>query len=199
MKVLPYLSSSLIKHSLGAYLGEGADGEVYALQYEPNKVIKYSIIFDIEYSYTTLDKYQQLAKKHQLIQQKKYSCFSKLYQTEMLLCYQRLTEVGLQEYLIFSAIMEKLFHLSNDEEKVFHTLVTSHLLNVRNKEADLRIAQILRQLSQGLDFSQERLTLFLQQLRDCPIRHTDLEPRNIMKDASGNFKLIDFDRLTYSH
>jgi thiamine kinase-like enzyme len=90
--------------------------------------------------------------------------------------------------------MEKLHPLSEDEIKVFHSLVSHEDQNKIKKYSSLEINKILQGLSIGLDFDLHKVMFFCKNLNKLTIQHSDLHPRNLMKDSDGNFKLIDFDR-----
>lgn len=108
--------------------------------------------------------------------------------------YAKLYEYGFSNDL-FYYITEKLNSLSKDEYKVFHTIVSHEDKNlVKNYTLD-KVAEMLQGLARGLDFDAERIISFYEALQNSPIRHLDLHPRNILKDNSGNFKLIDFNRI----
>jgi thiamine kinase-like enzyme len=91
--------------------------------------------------------------------------------------------------------MEKLFKISEDERKIFHTILSHEDRNiVKNYPLD-KVKKMLTGMSYSLDFDYNKVIFFYQNLRDCPLQHLDLHVRNIMKDIDGNFKMIDFDRM----
>jgi thiamine kinase-like enzyme len=52
-------------------------------------------------------------------------------------------------------------------------------------------------LQRGLSFDVASVLSFYQRLLQPTIFvHNDWHPRNVMKNAQGQFKLIDFDRMT---
>jgi hypothetical protein len=92
--------------------------------------------------------------------------------------------------------MEKLLSLSEDEQKVFHTLLSHEDRNLVKNYSPAERQVILQNLRRGLDFDEGRVSLFVDKLNNSPVQHLDIHTRNIMKDANGNFKMIDLDRLT---
>jgi hypothetical protein len=49
-------------------------------------------------------------------------------------------------------------------------------------------------MSRGLDFDADKVTLFCQNLHQAHVLHDDIHVRNIMKDATGHYRLVDLDR-----
>jgi len=54
---------------------------------------------------------------------------------------------------------------------------------------------MLQGMSRGLDFDAEKVTLFCNNIRTAPVSHLDIHVRNIMKNDTGDYKLIDLDRI----
>jgi hypothetical protein len=199
MLVLPLCQKDCpdkIPPNLSTKLGEGADGEVFALHGEDNKVIKLSALFD--YWDTNLaQEYSRIESVVKYIQSVPLPVYSKVFSFEKLIESQREIWGGKQQnYILYSYVMEKCFSLSEDEKKVFHSIVSHEDLGIEKNYSEPQIKKMLNGMSLGLDFDAERVIFFYRNFRKSPVRHLDLHVRNIMKDGSGNFKLIDFDRTT---
>ena len=92
--------------------------------------------------------------------------------------------------------MEKLFKTTEDERKVFHSILCHNDSGVEKKYTLEQILKMLDGLEFGLDFDKKKVMIFCEKIRASPVCHNDVHVRNIMKDSQGNFKLIDFDRST---
>jgi serine/threonine protein kinase len=174
-------------------LGQGRDGECLSIVGEPNKVIKLGIMYDQFDNYHQIDR---VLKYLQLTQPGMTTPYVKLYDYECLGTYPRPMinwGNGQQEFLLYYYIMEKLEKISEDEKKVFHTIL-SHEDQAIEKNIDLfKIEKTLQGMSRGLDFNLKRIMLFCEQIKNSKIKHNDLHPRNIMKHGDGDFKAIDLD------
>jgi len=171
-------------------LGYGNDGEVFQLLEDPNKVIKFSVVYDCNYSnYANLDKVlSYLAMTNDPV------C-ARVYERKYLGEYPWEFFGGVQrKYILHYYIMDKLNKISEDEYKVFHSIISHEDRNIVKNYSVEKIKDILKGLSKGLDFDERRVIFFYDNLINGPIHHVDLHPRNIMKDGAGYFKLIDFDR-----
>lgn len=179
-------------------LGEGADGEVFELDNEPDKVIKFSILYDTggqglrrayKYISNTLD---------YLIKQPS-PAYAHVYAHMYLGEWSRSVVWGnterQQKYLLYYYTMERLSKISSDEQKVFHTILSHEDRGIKKNFATDKLKETLDGLRKGLDFNIERVIFFDDILKKTPLAHLDIHVRNIMKDAHGNFKMIDFDRV----
>lgn len=183
--------------SIGPSLGQGADGEVRELIGQPKKVIKLSVMYDLDYSGSFKNDYiNKLAVYHKIMRDSP-SCLVKLHDYGLIHFGDRLTEVGKQEYVVYYSVMEKLYSISEDESKVFHTIISHEDNNKIKAYSDKELNRILYNFRRGLDFSEEEVKLFHTNLKNCKFRHNDIAVRNIMKNGLGKFKLIDIDRVTY--
>jgi len=192
LKLCNQVCPEKVKFNLINKLGDGADGEVFEL--DDNKVIKFCVQFD--YGYDQLS-YDDISKTLSYIQYNKPHIYARIYSYDYLGKFSRkLYDQSNQEYILYYYIMEKLNEISDDEKKVFHSLISHEDCGILKNYSILKIKQMLQGMSMGLDFDVERVTFFCERLRDSFISHNDLHPRNIMKDKNGNFKLIDFDRCT---
>lgn len=175
LKLCEQLCPGKIPVVLSTKLGAGADGEVFEIDSNPIQVIKICLLYDLEVnpviSYLVTYPLPTYARV--------YEC-GRLFENEKI--------------IIHYYIMEKLFPLSEDESKVFHTIISHEDRNIIKNYSFREIKKILRGLSRGLDFDEKRVTFLCENLKKTPVHHLDLHSRNIMKDAQGNFKLVDFDR-----
>lgn len=176
-------------------LGDGADGEVFTFAEDSNKVIKLSLLFDFEQE--CLDKkFKYTSKVFNHLIKHPSSVFVQIYEHKYL-C-QWATECadksGWRKYICYYSIMEKLYKISEDEKKVFHSILSHEDRGIKKNFSDTKIKEMLYGLGRGLDFDAERITFFISNLKNAPVEHLDIHVRNIMKDVAGNFKMIDFDR-----
>lgn len=185
----------------GKKLGDGADGEVFELSNDPDKVIKISAIFE-DYSLAPFnsvdDKYLSIANTLDFLLENKVPYYATLFNHSKIGTHQRpyfSNNCGTQEYLLYYYIMEKCYKLTEDEKKLFHTLLSHEDRGVIKKFTDIKFKEILFGLSRGLDFDEQKVIFFYESIQSSKIIHDDLHPRNIMKNKFGDFKLIDFDRL----
>lgn len=166
----------LLKHAkklaLTDKIGSGADGIVWAYE---NKVIKICIGDYL--------KFVQILNK--LKQQQ--SCYVKIYEHKKIDYY-----LDNDVYLYY---MEKLNKLTEDENKVFYTLVSHEDSGKIKSFSDEKAKTILNELEKFLDFDKSKVFAFFKQIKNNNIKHLDVCERNIMKDDCGNFKLIDLERV----
>lgn len=164
---------------MGEKIGSGTDGDVF--EYRNNKVIKISkIINNIPSSYLEVSEILSCLKINNI------QAYAHVYEYGY---------VGLHlNTELYYYITDKLDSISEDEWKVFHSLLSHEDRNIVKNFSEDKIKEILFGLSRGLDFDGERVIFFLTALKISKIKHLDLHPRNIMKDKIGNFKLVDFNR-----
>lgn len=161
-------------------LGSGVDGSVYMMPSDPTRVIKIAQVFDFDRFESTADVLDKLL-------------------FEPLPEYARVYMRGAKKfpdkgYVLHWYVMEKLLPISIDESKVFHTILSHEDRNIVKLYEPEELEKILTGLRIGLDFDAERVKFLCEAIRSSPVKHLDIHPRNIMKDANGNYKLIDFDR-----
>ncbi len=178
---------------LSTSLGDGADGQVFAIDGSPNKVIKISI-GHVE----LIDNYaRNLKKVLDYLKNNSHPCFVRIYSHEELGSVAKISRcdgVSILKYNLYYYIMEKLNKISEDEKKVFHSIISHEDRNMKKNFSSQKLHEILLGLNRGLDFDFKKITFFCENLKNSPIRHYDIHIRNIMKDSLGNFKLIDLDR-----
>jgi serine/threonine protein kinase len=153
---------------IGKFINKGVDGSVF--EYKYNKAIKFSLGNP---SNEVLD-YIILNKPD---------------------TYVSVYEYGIHEGKHFH-IMERLTPLSEDENRVFHSILSHEDRNLKKDFDPDILIKILIGLAKGLDFNPHKVTLFCDNYKTVPIIHGDLHPRNIMRDWMGYFKLIDLNRAT---
>lgn len=170
--IISFLPQELLPH-IGSKIGDGVDGEVFS--FNSDKIIKISKVdndnkleFDKVLTYLKLN---------------------------VLYPYARVYMFGYLEIINYSYyISEKLNPLTEDEWKVFHSIVSHEDRNIVKNFDEEKVKQILFGLSRGLDFDAERVTFFCAGLKSAPVIHKDMHPRNILKNENGDFKMIDFNR-----
>lgn len=176
-------------------LGDGADGEVFELKDDTSKVIKFSVLY--QNSYTNIDYvYKKIIQSLDYIRINNPHAYARVYEHKYLGKYNRPivnSSLG-QDYILYYYIMEKLYKISEDEKKVFHSILSHEDRNLEKNFSIFKIKKMLKEMYRALDFNFEKIILFCESLKKDAIEHNDIHVRNIMKDLDGNFKLIDFDR-----
>lgn len=177
---------------LGDELGSGIDGQVFENKSDNNNVIKISCVAANEY----WDSVHHLLFQ---LKDKKYWHFAKVYEFGPLLTFDQGDDdldLPSKEFTIHYVEMEKLLHLSEDERKLFHTLLSHEDANKKKEYTRTQLISLIEELSKWLSFDKESALAFCYAVMNCPIHHKDLHTRNIMKNAAGGFRLVDFDRLS---
>ena len=177
-------------------LGEGADGEVFAIVGEPDKVLKLVVFYDYD---SVLDiHFKRIEKALDYLMQAQPRGYARVYEHGYLGTFSRELadwRAGKQDFILYYYTMERLQKTTEDERKVFHSILSHEDRGIKKDFSAKEIRKMLRGLSQGLDFDAKKVTLFCENIRRAPIEHLDIHVRNIMKDKKGNFKLIDLDRI----
>lgn len=188
----------LIPDNIGVPLGEGSDGQAFELTNDPDKVIKLSALF-CYLDENLASKFEDVRITLNYLQSNHIDAYAKVYEFQNLGIYDNSQSKNRwslgehQEYYLYYYVVEKCFKLSDDESKVFHTIISHEDLGIQKNYTPDELNKILAGLSVGLDFDAEKVTLFYNNLKCSPLKHLDLHPRNVMKDKLGNFKLVDFD------
>jgi hypothetical protein len=185
--------------NLQSKLGDGADGEVFELK-ENNKVIKFGVLFQFP-EQNIKKQYANIARILDYLKVNKPQEYAHVYEHEYLGNYKRPIvhcEDG-QEYILYYYIMEKLEKISDDEKKVFHSILSHEDKNLEKNLSLAKIKSMLQGMQIGLDFSMDKVLNFCRSIKYSNINHNDIHPRNIMKNNLGQFKLIDFDRCTFKN
>jgi hypothetical protein len=92
--------------------------------------------------------------------------------------------------------MERLLPLTDDEEKVFHSIISHEDRGLSKFLTPEQLHTALDLLEAGLEFDRKQVVKFYAQVILSTMKHLDLHPRNILKDNAGAFKLIDLNRLS---
>jgi len=181
---------------VGERLGDGSDGEVFTINDQPEKVIKLCVIYDSP-ARRVKDYHSRIKLILDYMVQNSPEPYAKLYEHGYLGQYRRAfydSPKKDQPFVIYYYIVEKLEKLTEDEKKVFHTILSHEDRGITKNYTPEKLRETLQGLGRGLDFDAEKVTLFCDNIRKSPVSHLDLHPRNIMKTKGGEFKLIDFDR-----
>ena len=178
-------------------LGEGADGEVFSIAGDQNRVLKLGILYERhDRGFTSY--YKQIQKVLDYLIANHPDAYARVYEHGFLGSFSRKMEhwrSGEQKFIIYYYIMEKLNKISEDENKVFHSILSHEDRGIEKNFSPEKIREMLEGMGRGLDFDAEKVTLFCNNIKGAPISHLDIHVRNIMKDDAGNFKLIDLDRI----
>lgn len=175
-------------------IGDGADGEVFDIQGDPTRVIKCAILY--EYFIPLNREMERIEKVAKYLMENHPSAYVCVHTFERVAESSRKTVSGDQKYFLYYYVMDKCFKISEDEKKVFHSILSNEDKNLKKNYPLSKIASMLKGMSMGLDFNMEKVLAFCQTIQNSEIDNTDINPRNIMKNAQGDFKLIDFDRST---
>ena len=181
---------------IGFWLGDGADGEVYSVEGLPSKVYKFGVLFDYT-SHTPSEKYKGVDGVLSYLCANPSPAYATVHSHTRLGQWYQPQYSGVPEpYILYYYSMERLQKLSEDERKVFHSILSHEDHNIVKNYSVKKLQKMLQGMERGLDFDLEKVISFSDNIKKTPISHGDLHPRNIMKDYRGNFKLIDFDRAT---
>lgn len=182
---------------LGERLGEGADGEVFAITDDPSKVLKLGILYE-SHNGGLLKPYQQIQNVLDYLSNKQPDAYAHVYKHGYLGTFTRKADhwrTGQQHFIIYYYVMEKLEKITEDERKLFHSILSHEDRGIRKNYSPEKIREMLDGMGRGLDFDAEKVMLFCNNIKSAPISHLDIHVRNIMKDGAGVFKLIDLDRI----
>lgn len=203
MKVLELIKNNLnadLINNIGDKIGDGSDGEIFSLKNEKDKLIKFSIIYVWDNkNFNSKNELQRLYNKTisniLAVKSSNEDIFCRVYDCSSSFFGSRPTVDGEQGFIAFYSILEKLDKTTEDEKKVFHTILSHEDAN-KNKNYTLSdVKEILNGLSYGLEFDRKKVLNFYEKIQKSKFKHLDLHPRNIMKDKVGNYKLVDLDRI----
>jgi hypothetical protein len=178
-------------------LGEGADGEVFTIVGQPDKVIKLGIFYE-RHDKKFLQYYKQIQKVLDYLILHQPQAYARVYEHGHLITSARKAEhwrSGQQKFIIYYYTMEKLQKTTEDERKVFHSILSHEDRGIEKNFSPEKLREMLNGMGSGLDFDAEQVTIFCNNIRSAPISHLDIHVRNIMKDEAGMYKLIDLDRI----
>jgi len=176
-------------------LGGGADGEVFDIQGDPNKVIKFCILYQTG-STPIKNTYKYICTVLNHLAETPAPTYACVYSHDFMGQFSRPVawDVKEQPYILYYYVMEKLFSITEDEKKVFHSIVSHEDRGIVKNFSPAKVKEMISGMSTCLDFDAERVTFFCENFKNTLVNHHDIHVRNIMKDANGNFKLVDFDR-----
>jgi thiamine kinase-like enzyme len=178
-------------------LGEGADGEVFSIINDNTKVIKLGIKY--EYGDEDLDKeYRRISQGLEYFINVQPRVYARVYEQGYLGTFSREISSfrgGKQKFIIYYYTMEKLEKITEDEKKVFHSILSHEDRGIEKKFSPDKVREMLQGMGRGLDFDVEKVTFFYENIKSASVSHLDIHARNIMKNGSGDFKLIDLDRI----
>ena len=178
-------------------LGDGADGEVFSITGDPTKVLKLGIFYE-RHDKGFEKHYKQIQKVLDYLIASPPAAYARVYEHGYLGTYTRKAEhwrSGVQKFIIYYYTMERLEKITEDEKKVFHTILSHEDRGIEKNFSPDKIREMLQGMSRGLDFDAEKVTLFCNNIRTAPVSHLDIHVRNIMKNDTGDYKLIDLDRI----
>lgn len=196
VKLIQQNCPEALPNRIGFWLGDGADGEVYSIEGDPSKVYKFVVLFDYEH-HTPFRKYEKVDGVLSYLHTNPSPAYAKVYSYTRLGQWYQPQYSGVPEpYILYYYSMERLQKLSEDERKVFHSILSHEDQNIVKNYSATKLQKMLQGMERGLDFNLEKVISFSDNIKKTPINHRDIHPRNIMTDINGNFKLIDFDRST---
>jgi len=193
LQIIKDICPDKLPKNISSFIAGGAEGEVYSVKEYPDRVIKLSLLYDLDRKTDILYRYNDLEKIFNFIMDEKPNHIVGLHKYNLVYFGKRNTDIGYQDYMVYFYEMDKLENISDDEYKVFHTIISHEDFNKEKNYSVKELKNILKKLHHGLDFSEEDIIMFYLSLRKWPILHNDLHPRNIMKSLDGNFRLIDLD------
>lgn len=175
--------------NLKEMIGYGVDGDAYSLN-SSDKILKISFLYD--YGFDIERVYNNLKSNIQSVIELKPKCFVNTHSFKQLesgyrkfLINDTFTD---QKYYIFCYEMDCCTKLTEDEKRVFHSI----LLN-KNSFKENYIS-LLNGMNDFLDFNIENVINFVNEVQQSSIKHIDISTCNIMK-FNDEFKLIDLDRI----
>jgi hypothetical protein len=184
-----------LPYKFNLLLGKGADGEVYSLHNHPNKVIKICVLYDLHFSIDEdFNRVQSILNELRCTDIHAYvniHWWGKIYEG------YRYTVNAPQKYILYYYVMDQLSPISEDEYKLFHSLLSHEDRNLIKDFSVPYVNNLLDALNPYLQFDKNKVIQFYLELKDSKLQQTDLHPRNIMKTKSGNYKIIDIDRCVF--
>lgn len=197
LKLCKHYCPEKILYNMGDCLGDGADGEVFDIEGHPDKVIKFGVLY--QRGSTQIEKkYRNIKSVLSELIEAPIPIYGNVYLQDYLGTYSRRVMIdekwGEQPLLLYYYVMEKLYPLSEDEKKVFWSVVSHNDTGIEKNIPLPKMKEMILEMRTRLDFDAERVTFFCENYKNSRVEHLDIHVRNIMKDLNGNFKLIDFDR-----
>lgn len=174
---------------IGATIGVGCFGKVYSLLNDDSKCIKISTVYNSLLKKSFKEYINIIDNNINYLINNPTNPFVRVYSFDLL------DYKSEKNQATFSYVMDKCFRITDDEYKMFHSLVSHEDMNKVKKLSTNVVKKRANGLHLGLDFNIEHAIMFCDKLRESNIKHLDLHPRNIMKDKFGEFKLVDLDNL----
>jgi len=176
-------------YKLGQRLGSGVDGEVFEIA-RSNRVVKFCILHESDKGNVHELYLKTIDPILTSLVSRAVNVFARVYTYE----YVGVFSKNENRFALYFYTMEKLEDISDDEKKVFHTIISHEDRNIVKDFSINEVQEKLKGLSLGLSFDEKKVIFFYENLKKSYINHNDIHVRNIMKDNQGNFKMIDFDR-----
>ena len=190
---------------LGERIGGGSDGELFQVLDEPDKVIKLCVIYEWSlkpyYKYLEMEDtnpyYEYLAIREviQYVLDNQTIPYVKIHAHQYVGSYSRqLYDKREQKFILHYYIMDRLNKISDEEYKVFYSILPHEQDEVRNNFSLEKAEDILQNLGRSFDIDCAKIFTFCKCIKESPVAHQDLHPRNVMSDNVGEYHLIDLDR-----
>jgi serine/threonine protein kinase len=176
-------------------IGGGSDGQCFSIVGETKKVIKLSVIYD--HPAREITTYNDVAKVLERLISTPTDAYVRVYEHGLFGSYSCKASDWYkdeQDFVIYYYIMEKLEQISSNEFKIFHSILSHEDRKIIKNFPIIKIREMLVGLNRGLDFDVERVILFCDKIKCAPIINDDINPRNIMVNVIGDYKLVDLDR-----
>src|ERR1035437_4975092 len=108
----------------GNRIDDGADGEIFTITNVDDKVIKFGVLYDPFDSDSIHDKnYNNIQSVIDVIINTQPRAYVRVFSQGYLGTYCRDILYGRQDFILYYYIMEKLKKISEDERKVFHSIL----------------------------------------------------------------------------
>lgn len=177
--------------NFGEKLGSGAHGDIWELLNYPDKVMKVAWApLDVPKEFHNLPNnigqrwtFPNVQATYQYLLQHQFPALAKIFDFRPL---HKRTD---RQY--YSVLLERLQPLTEPEQKVMKSVCMDYNGNIETGKCLYHIDE----LKGWLEFNAHKVITFYTALGNLPVIHRDFHRRNIMKDAQGNFKLIDFELL----
>ena len=196
MQILKYIHTynhQIINKIGKEYNSGGADGQIFNHINDDNKVIKLSILFKCgEQNLYSI--FKLINESLSFIENNKPFTCVRVYEHKFLERGERFINNSYQDYIVYYYIMEKLNQITDEEYKLFYSILSHEDRGIIKNYSDSILIKTLTDLNISFDFNFDKVLFFYKNLKNSKIVHNDLHPRNIMKDKQDNFRLIDFDR-----
>ena len=113
-----------IPFNISKKIGDGADGECFDLLDSPDKVIKLSVLYEYDRGDIETQYKQSISPIIDFLISNPITIFGKIYSHNYIGSFSRDFNGSPQSFIIYYYVMEKLNKISDDEQKVFHTILS---------------------------------------------------------------------------